>query len=754
MSDIERAQSDEGETGVSRSAFLRWLAPCLIFLFALVVRGLSWRSVLIGDRVVYHGNDAYYHMRRVFYSLANFPDALAFDRYVNFPDGARIIWPPFFDTVLATLLLPFYRPGQEGQVERLAIWIPPLLGALTILALFYLARRLFGDAVAIASASLLSILSGHVWYSQLGFIDHHVAVSLASTAVLASAVALFRILETHPYPRVAVAWRAALSGALCVVLLLVWPGGILYVVLMELGLLALLLASQSRRHAAQIAETLGVVNAVALLLVFPLAAFNTWPQWSEFSSVVLSRFQPWFFAALALYGWIGVLLWGRGEEAEGIGESHVARAAQGVALGLLVLGGSAFLLPELVQAVLDAWQWMAKDESFQVAVFESAPLFQDKGVFSTRIAELRLSRFLYLFPVGVLWIGWSTRKRADFNSILFLLGWSVILCGVTLLQKRFFNSFSVAMALVSGWVCVQLYAEARARIPKIEARAAAYVALSVFAGWLLWPTLTEYPSYWGDPFDTSPRTSVPLVSEKKLRLIETAEWIRDHTPPTAGFLDASMQPEYGVFAFATHGHVIKYVAQRPTALGNFGDDVGEESYESWIQVDGLSAAEAIEPLVRRGIRYVVAVASRKVTHLERDLLFGNGSGLGRYRLVYTFPRLERGRVEASKVFELVEGANLTGRADAGAAVKLSLYLRTNLGKQIPYKATVYADDAGRYSFRLPYATRGGAGAVQPTDRYRLKSLDRIGRFDVSEEQVQSGAAIQGPDLRGSAGALE
>ena len=39
--------------------------------------------------------------------------------------------------------------------------------------------------------------------------------------------------------------------------------------------------------------------------------------------------------------------------------------------------------------------------------------------------------------------------------------------------------------------------------------------------------------------------------------------------------DAAIAHEYGVMAHWTDGHVIEYVAQRPTIVTNFGDDLGE-----------------------------------------------------------------------------------------------------------------------------------------------------------------------------------
>lgn len=80
---------------------IRWLVsltPWLIFALALATRGLQWTSVLIADRVIFFGNDAYYHMRRIVFALERFPETLQFDTYVNFPEGAKVIWPPLSST--------------------------------------------------------------------------------------------------------------------------------------------------------------------------------------------------------------------------------------------------------------------------------------------------------------------------------------------------------------------------------------------------------------------------------------------------------------------------------------------------------------------------------------------------------------------------------------------------------------------------------------------------------------------------------
>jgi dolichyl-diphosphooligosaccharide--protein glycosyltransferase len=137
---------------------MRWLrssiAPLSLFVLALAVRALPYQTVLRGGDVIPFDGDSWYHLRRIAWSLVRFPDVLDFDHYMNFPEGARPIWSPLFDWTLALLLLPTYRPDAPVEVERLAVWAPPVLGALTVVALYFLVKRYMGDATTIEAAEV------------------------------------------------------------------------------------------------------------------------------------------------------------------------------------------------------------------------------------------------------------------------------------------------------------------------------------------------------------------------------------------------------------------------------------------------------------------------------------------------------------------------------------------------------------------------------------------------------------------------
>lgn len=190
-----------------------------LFASATLVRVLPVASVLSPDRVHFHGPDAYLHLGRIRYALENFPSLLGMDPYTAFPGGSAPPWPPLFDAVFALLLAPFAAVGGPAALELAAAWVPPLLGAAAVVAAWLLARRYFGERVALCAAAFLAVLGGHFSATQLGAFGASAAMSLATTALLAATMAALD--SDARKPAVALALAAAL-------VLLLRPEGVLY----------------------------------------------------------------------------------------------------------------------------------------------------------------------------------------------------------------------------------------------------------------------------------------------------------------------------------------------------------------------------------------------------------------------------------------------------------------------------------------------------------------------------------------------
>lgn len=336
----------------------------------------------------------------------------------------------------------------------------------------------------------------------------------------------------------------------------------------------------------------------------------------------------------------------------------------------------------------------------------------------------------------------------------------------TLVQLRFMNSFSVAMALVVGWGCVALLRglpEAWRRSPARRAVVATASAVAmVFSCAPMLPTYEVHlQNVWntvrGGPLMLTPRDIL------KRSLVDVGRWLRDNTPETAGYLDAREVPEYGILSAWSLGHVLRYEAQRPMVRDGFGDDVGPEGYERGrAYFHSSEEAEGGAILERLRARYVVvwplAWEGERVDResLFRRLYFHDGSevapavpALARHRLVYESDRVPmEGFPDGPtfKVFEYVAGARISGRAPPETNIEVQLPLWTPRGRYWVYQASGVADAQGRYALRLPYATRGGPPSVRTHASYTVSCWRDSKPLVVDESAVRDGTEIDGPDL--------
>jgi dolichyl-diphosphooligosaccharide--protein glycosyltransferase len=734
----------------------RWVArvPAGIVLFAFVVRCLPIRNVFIEGQTHFSDGDSYYHLRRIVFNLVSFPRTLERDPYLNFPDGAQAIWPQTLDWLLALLLRPFFAPeggvlsmALQQDIERVLVWLPPVLGAATVWLVYRIALRHFGARVALVSGSILSVLPAHYWYSQIGFLDHHVVVALAATWLLGATMDLVRrCFEGGGADAAAVSrtsfFAPALGlGALWFANLMIWPGALLYVVLAEATLLAVWFASPSLASRKHTLDCILVANSTAFLLIAPFSLGNHWSAWGTFSAVVLSNFQPWFFAALSLFAALGLLLFDRVSK-----DSRSLRVAVMLPTGLVLLAASIAFIPELESSIRDSVQWLNRTDAFQAMVGESVPLFMLHGQFTTEIASSRLSYFIYLFPAAIVWLCFDWYRRDNRPALYGFVGWALVLFAFTLLQKRFFNTFSIALALTLGCALVKSWDVMAARLDlgrSLRIGIASMVSILLLAPSLAFHrgTLVEIASALANASQAPNfRTEVNLARR------EMTTWLGRHTPTTSGYLSPVGEPEYGVLARWGEGHFIKYIARRPTSMGNFGDDLGRDHFllaRSFFDSEVERSYEILESLK---VRYVVIRSMLESRRMAKTLFGRDGSRLGRYRLLHEIRPLAGAELPSYKIFEFVKGAELSGTAPPRSLVVAELDLVTNLGREIRFEMVTEADISGRYRLRLPYATQGQPASIRTAARYQIRVGDSLEQVAVDESSVQSGALISGPSF--------
>lgn len=758
----------ETARGGDQSRLARWLTALGLFTLALGVRALPWRDVLTDERVYFTGNDAYYHMRRIVYSVANFPQALEYDAYLNFPVGAKPIWSPLLDWLIAAMALPFMRDLGSGgleDLERFAVWVPPVLGACTVVMTWALARRYFDASVGALAGLLLAVLSGHFWYSQVGFVDHHAAVAPLGLTLLAGGMALLAA-----EARGAATWGAATAtGAAAGLLLLVWPGGLLHLALVQLGLGVAWLTLADGARAAAFAWRLALLHGVAFAIVAPLSLGNTWPQWGSFSPVVLSDFQPWYLGAGALLAASCAVVFGRlGHDA-----TRWRRVGIATSLGGLLLGASAVVVPDLAPGAGDAWSWLAKRDAFQVHVAESQPLLIDGGRLDFQAAARRLTFFFFALPLALPGLAFAVRRRPDRAALWLLLGWTAAFLGLTLLQRRFFNSLSAGLTIAfAASVVLGFRALPRAVLGRAALRRLALAAAAVVMVLLVLPTTVPYLRPLSNELALA-RGEKQVVTPSFVAMrsgVEAAAFLRADTPRTSGWTQPRRRPEYGVLAPWHLGHVIKYVGRRPTVVDNFGDDVGADGWAWSGHYYESSELEILDALGARRVRYVVAQRGHLFLDeppglgtLHHSLYHLDGSrflpepntalpevpALTRHRLVYETQPVFRDEPEATslyKVYEVVPGVSVEGEAPPGTPITFELVLRTNRKRRIEWEAGTRAAADGRYRMHLPYATLGAPPGVRPHPFYRVSCPGEERPLRVGEAQIQQGQELSGPPM--------
>ena len=131
--------------------------------------------VFTGEWIKLTSYDAYWQMANV--------DKIAPD----FPHYAgKILQIPFFHWLLSAVIwvIGLGSPTQQ-TIDTVAVYFPAILGALTVIPVYFIGKVMFNRMTGIMAAGLIAILPRE-WLgrSSLGFVDHHVLEVLLSTTAI------------------------------------------------------------------------------------------------------------------------------------------------------------------------------------------------------------------------------------------------------------------------------------------------------------------------------------------------------------------------------------------------------------------------------------------------------------------------------------------------------------------------------------------------------------------------------------------
>jgi len=212
-------------------------------VFMLWVRMQSYDRFVRGDKVLFSGNDPYYHLREVQYTVRHWPATMPFDPWTHYPFGTSVDqFGTLYDQLVATvaLVIGLGDPSPTLVAQTLAV-SPAVIGALIVFPAYYAGRRLGGSYGGLFGALVLALLPGSILTRTLvGSADHQAIEALAMiTAVLGVMVALGVAKEEKPVYELVldrdyealrrpVGW-SAVAGVLIGLYVWVWPPAILLI---------------------------------------------------------------------------------------------------------------------------------------------------------------------------------------------------------------------------------------------------------------------------------------------------------------------------------------------------------------------------------------------------------------------------------------------------------------------------------------------------------------------------------------------
>jgi asparagine N-glycosylation enzyme membrane subunit Stt3 len=257
----------------------------VLFGISLYIRiYLSYDQIFVNDWVWFRETDAYYHIRNIESLVHNFPHFNTFDPYMLYPGGGGGLTRPFFDWLVAAIvLLVSHGPPAQHTIETVGAYMPAILGTLTLIPVYFIGKELFNRWVGVISAALIVILPGEFLNrSRLGFTDHHVAEVLFSTVcILFLIMAIKRARERdisfgHLLSR---DWSSItkplvytlLAGIFLGIYLLSWQGGLLFIFIIFVYLVIQFIVDHLRHKSSDYLCIIGTpLFLIAFLMLLPI----------------------------------------------------------------------------------------------------------------------------------------------------------------------------------------------------------------------------------------------------------------------------------------------------------------------------------------------------------------------------------------------------------------------------------------------------------------------------------------------------
>lgn len=593
----------------------RWIIA--LILAGICIAGFLLRAVPPRSHVFHNGNvvfqetDCWYHVRLIKSLVANFPRLITFDPYMLYPRGQSIPVAPLFDYVVAgACLVAGLGQPSTTTVETMSAFMPPLLGIMVIVLVYFVARRFLGRFGSLLAAALVATLPAHfLRTSRLGFVDHHVLEVLLSTTIF---YFLFWGLSGSPEERAKKSIHAGLFAGIALgAYMLAWIGAGLFV-----GILLVWFGIQLMHDYLRERPTSDLIRLALPLFIVPTVMI---------APAALARFavrDHFLYLAIAI--------------------AVVCISAMAVALvkrfkmprflfpvaSVLVIVIAMVIYPRLFQTVGRVFGIFSMSEA-ATSVRELAPLLRRANGWTLSIAYNQLTTNFFIALIALPLLFWQSFRRGEPAKILLAI-WSLCILGLTLSMGRFTYYYTINVALLCGFLADGLMSRlsvASIHWPTAQKRFAnglvMTLALILCIAPNIDPALTLASNFSG-PNDDWIAAMRWLRDETPEPMGDAASYNGWHSPPPSGQTFAYPPSAYSIMSWWDYGYWIIGAGHRipnanPTQSG------ASEAGKFFLAQDENAARSILEPL---GTRYVVIDARMILSWKKKEKeLSGKFSGI-------------------------------------------------------------------------------------------------------------------------------
>ncbi len=602
----------------------------IIFAIALYIRAaLPYDSVFLADGTIrFGGNDPWYHMRIVEYILHNYPHTLTYDAFTQFPYGRLQHYGPLYDQAIAFVSFVFGLGNPDMHLAgTVGAYFPPVLGALVVIPVYFIGKHLHNRGTGLLAALIIATLPGQfLSRSLLGFVDHHVAETLFSTATILFFMLAFRSARKQnlSFSDLGRNWRAVkypliytiLAGLAYAAYQLCWTGAIMFGLIIMLSAIMIYIAEHIRGNSTEYMTVIGVIafGLEALLIlpwIHPEAGFS-----GNYSLLHVTT------SVVAIIAFAVMYIISKEMNRRDLNPYYYpAVLIVGAAIGFLLLSIVAPPLTNQLESSITTIFTIREGGAATVAEISSM-LYDRNDNFNIGRNSRVYGNFgscFYISLFGILLLSYYVLRRWMPEDILALV-WTLVMLLAIYGQNRFGYYYSVNVALMSAYFATRTiefagFEGARTTIdnlPQYLAKNARYIVLAViFVAILVYPIGPASQALNQARHSGGPNTP----------WYDSLEWMQYNTPdPGLSYYGPYERPPpgepypypdtaYGVMSWWDYGFWIENIARRIPNANPFQGGIGGRE----AQAPGASTFftaqtedEVNEIADTLGVRYVVS----------------------------------------------------------------------------------------------------------------------------------------------------